>query len=77
MHSQIPGCCPQGILRYAAPADQCCLDVLAENPYRLAYATYFDTGISTTFNFDLNYQVCAWGFDRMGICCACAVSRTG
>eukprot|EP00198_Chlamydomonas_reinhardtii_P007444 XP_001696781.1 predicted protein [Chlamydomonas reinhardtii] len=51
----VPNCCPEGIIRYKKE-DNCCIDNLAENPYRLGFnATNNSTQDDTILTFKLSY----------------------
>ncbi|PNH05416.1 hypothetical protein TSOC_008322, partial [Tetrabaena socialis] len=52
---EVPNCCPEGLLRFGKE-DTCCVDNLAENPYRMSYnATVKPTRNDTVFSFKLSY----------------------
>ncbi|KXZ49739.1 hypothetical protein GPECTOR_20phG10 [Gonium pectorale] len=52
---EIPNCCPEGVLRFGQE-DSCCVDNLAENPYRMAFNnTSPSVKDDTVFSFKLSH----------------------
>ena len=53
-------CCPQGVLPFAPPVDNCCIDNGNQSPFALTYSgalnTTFSTIATTVFSFDVIYK---------------------
>lgn len=53
---EVPGCCPEGIVRYGKD-DTCCVDDIAESSYSLAFNSADNsTAGESVFSFNLQYK---------------------